>query len=91
MIATLPRWAFLLAGLALAVGCRSPQPELMPARTAESLVAPPPEKRYETADSPREALEKTYNPNGPADAPKAIIPGSGIGSRSNNNRGPYGF
>lgn len=91
MWSTFAQSAILIAFLTSLFGCRSPRPVLEPANAAERLVDPPPERRYELADSPREALEKTYNPNGPADAPRSTIPSSGIGSPSNSRTGPYKF
>ena len=91
MRANFAHWAVLIACLTLLVGCRSSRPSLEPAKTAERLVDPPSEQRYESADSPKEALEKTYNPDGPANAPRSLVPTGGIGSPSNNRTGPYKF
>jgi hypothetical protein len=40
----------------VAIGCRTPKPELKPATTAEALNAPPAEKRFDTPAYPKEAF-----------------------------------
>jgi hypothetical protein len=91
MKATAAHFAMLITCLALLWGCRSPRPVLEPAKSAERLVEPPPERRYESAESPREAFEKSNGSGGAADPPRSIVPTGGIGSPSNSRTGPYKF
>lgn len=51
-------WKFCVWLLALAAGCRTPQPNLKPPPSPDVLSMPPSEKRYDTAMMPKEAFEK---------------------------------
>jgi hypothetical protein len=42
--------------LLLAVGCKTPQPDLRPPKMAEALNAPPAERRFDVASYPKEAF-----------------------------------
>jgi hypothetical protein len=42
--------------IVLAFGCRTPQPNLKPPKTAEVLSTPPSEKRFDTPVYPKEAF-----------------------------------
>jgi hypothetical protein len=76
--------------LALLAGCRTAPPVLEPEKTAQKLVEPPPERRYDQAGMPKEALE--YDPPGRGTSTKNIgIPTSGFGSPSASRTGPYKF
>ena len=77
--------------LTLIAGCRTGPPDLAPPRSAERMVEPPRESRYDQSDSPREALDRTGESRTMADAPRSLLPTGGIGSQSNNRTGPYQF
>jgi hypothetical protein len=47
---------------AFLAGCKTPQPELKPAKTAEQFVAPPPDARYDSAAYPKQAFDKMEDP-----------------------------
>ena len=40
----------------LILGCRTPKPDLKPAKSAEVLSTPPSEKRFNSSDYPKEAF-----------------------------------
>ncbi len=55
--------------LLLALGCRTPPPNLKPPPTKEVLATPPSEKRFNSSDYPKEAFNdrdplKNLNDNG---------------------------
>jgi hypothetical protein len=54
--------AILALCLASLFGCRSTTPNLKPAKTAENLVDPPRELRYETAGYPKQVYDKMIDP-----------------------------
>src|ERR1700722_15657308 len=58
------RWgicAVLALFLALMVGCRTPQPDLKPAKAQEALNAPP-QGTYDTPGYPKQAYDKVPDP-----------------------------
>jgi hypothetical protein len=55
--------AILALCLASLIGCRTPTPNLKPAKTAEEYVVPPQELRYETAGYPKAAYDKLIDPS----------------------------
>ena len=86
------RWcAIVVICLAPIVGCRTPQPALAPTKTAEQLVEPPPSGRYDKPGFPPEAMDRTGERSTLGEAPRSLVPTSGIGSPSNNRTGPYKF
>lgn len=87
-------WAnrgILILGLASMLGCQPTRPSLVPEKTEERLVEPPADSRYDKVGFPKEAFEQTGDPYSLHDAPKAFVPGSNIGTRSNGGTGPYKF
>jgi hypothetical protein len=85
------RCAIVVICLAPMSGCRTPQPALEPGKTAEQLVEPPPAGRYDKPGFPPEAMDRTGERSTIGDAPRSLVPTSGIGSPSNNRTGPYKF
>jgi hypothetical protein len=92
------RFAIVVVCLAPMAGCRTPQPALTPGKSAEQLVEPPTAGRYDKPGFPPEAMDRTGERStlGDArsmlgDAPRSLVPTSGIGSLSNNGTGPYKF
>jgi hypothetical protein len=80
----------LMICLAILGGCRTPQPELKPAKTAEKLVEPPREDRFDSPGYPKAAYEKMVDPavklmdtkNGVTPTRGSMIPNAGgVGGR----------
>ena len=72
--------------LLLTVGCRTPQPNLKPAKAPEVLTDPPREGRFESSSYPKQAFD---------DAPRRLDPfdqkGSGVPTRSSMGPGGGGM
>ena len=82
--------AILALCLAILVGCRTPQPDLKPAKVAEKLVDPPQDARYDTAGYPKQAYDKQVDPARNAMDAK-MNPGvtpAGMGSRGAGTSSP---
>lgn len=85
------RFAFVLTALAMLAGCRTSNTALKPAKSAEQYLEPPHGSRYDTPEPPREVMDRTgERTGGLADAPRSVVPGSGIGSGVNYGRGLNG-
>lgn len=75
----------LMICLAFLGGCRTPQPELKPPKSAEVLNVPPREDRYDSPGYPKAAYEKMVDPairlmdtnNGVAPGRSSMIPNAG--------------
>ncbi len=75
--------------LAILGGCRTPQPNLKPDKTAEKLVEPPREDRFDTPGYPKAAYDKMIDPglkamdtkNGVMPTRGSAMPNAGIGPR----------
>ena len=76
-------WAFLLALMILTSGCRTPQPNLKPADTAERFVDPP-QGAYATAGMPKQAFSTM------ADPARASLDAKGPGVVPTRGMGPGG-
>ena len=81
--------AILALCLAVMAGCRTPTPNLKPAKTAEVLVSPPVgEQRYDTAGYPKQAFDKMDDPalkmmdmkNGVMPQRGSTMPAGGVGN-----------
>ena len=68
---------FLIAGLVLATGCRTPVPNLKPDKVPEQLVSPPADQaRYDQSGYPKQAFDPPEDPSKLAlDAKGAATPG----------------
>jgi hypothetical protein len=84
-------WAIVVICLAPISGCRTPQLAPPVGKTAEQLVEPQPAGRYDKPGFPPEAMDRTGERPTLGDAPRTLVPTSGIGSPSNNRTGPYKF
>jgi hypothetical protein len=71
---------FLMVFLALSAGCRTPQPNLKPEKTPETLVAPPEDPKYDSPGYPKQAFDAPQDPTKNAMDPKTM--GSGRSSMS---------
>jgi hypothetical protein len=76
--------------MVLALGCRTPKPELKPPTTAEALSTPPTERRYDTPAYPKEAFNnrdpiKKLNPD------QDITPVRGPGTMAGTMGSPTGI
>jgi hypothetical protein len=54
--------AILVVCLAFMFGCRTPQPDLKPAKEPERFVLPPQEARYDSPTYPQQAFDSPADP-----------------------------
>jgi hypothetical protein len=79
----------VLAGcLAILAGCRTPQPNLKPAKVPEQLTEPSNDPRYQTGDYPKQAFAPLEDPMKKTSFDKGLQAGGGGMGRGGGGMGP---